>query len=71
MRFPWQDSDRVIQQPEWYYAFLELWDFIQLLADSTLDVCGVEKWGRLLDTHSISQSKVSLATGVLLKSWIT
>lgn len=42
MWLPWRDSDRVIQQPEWYYALLRLWDFIRSLADPTFAVCGVE-----------------------------
>lgn len=44
MRLPWHNSDRVIQQSEWYYALLKLSDFIQLLADSRLAVCGKKKW---------------------------
>lgn len=59
MWLPWQDSDRVVQQPECYYASLELWDFIQLLAEW-------KSGGKLLDTHPIHQAKLSLASSILL-----
>lgn len=61
MWLPWQDSDRVIQQAECYYALLTLRDFIQLLADSTL---AEWKSGENFSIHTPS-IKASLANGIL------
>lgn len=69
MWLPWQDSDRVIQQPKCYYALLEIWDLIQLLAAPRLAVCGVAKWGKLLDSLPINHANTPAHAASSMKTW--